>query len=174
MKIRKANPGEPIPWTLLLDADGPKAEIRKYLSRGELWLAQEDARIVGSMVLLQTRAGAWEIMNLAVCTDLQRTGIGTQLLRKAKALAKQRGAPRLEVGTGNSSIGPLAFYQRFGFRIIGVDVDFFTRRWSRVRRENGIELRDMIRLAAFGHPMRSQPAGGAHSAKAKTAPRSGR
>jgi ribosomal protein S18 acetylase RimI-like enzyme len=176
MKIRKANRGDPVPWTLLLDADGPRAEIRKYLSRGETWLAQEGPRVVGALILMETRAaGVWEIMNLAVAPDLQRQGVGTRLLRKARALAKQRGAHRLEVGTGNSSLGPLAFYQRFGFRIIGVEADFFATRWKRVRRENGIALRDMVRMEiCFERQERAQTAGGAHNAKENTAPLSGR
>jgi ribosomal protein S18 acetylase RimI-like enzyme len=176
MEIRRADPGDPIPWTLLLDADGPKAEVRKYLARGELWLAQEGPRVLGSMILMETRAGLWEIMNLAVRADSQRRGIGTLLLGKARSLARRRGARRLEVGTGNSSIGPLAFYQRFGFRIVGVEVDFFARRWKRVRSESGIALRDMVRLEIdFERRARAaQAAGGAHSSKANTAPLSGR
>ncbi|REN20672.1 GNAT family N-acetyltransferase, partial [Mycobacterium tuberculosis] len=80
------------------------------------------------MVLLETRVGTWEIMNIGVSDELRGRGVGTALLRKASALAAERGANRLEVGTGNSSLRELAFYQRFGFRIVGVDTDFFVRR----------------------------------------------
>jgi ribosomal protein S18 acetylase RimI-like enzyme len=147
VRIRPSTPADAIPWALLMDADSPRAVVRKYLARGELWLAEDGTRVLGAMVLLAKRTDAWEIMNLAVAADAQRQGIGTRLLRKARQVAKARGAHRLEVGTGNSSLGPLAFYQRFGFRIVGVAVDFFTPRWSRVRRENGIALRDMVRMS---------------------------
>lgn len=144
--IRQAAPGDAIPWKLLHSADGPRAEIRKYLDRGELWLAEQAGCVVGQMVLMQTRVDTWEIMNIAVDDAQQGQGIGTALLRRAKSLATQRGAHRLEVGTGNSSLRELAFYQRFGFRIVGVDVDFFVRRLGKVTRQNGIGLRDMLRM----------------------------
>ncbi len=130
--IRKAKTDETPPWSLLLSADGPKPEIEKYLARGELWLA-----VCGD---------EWEIMNLAVLQSVQRKGIGTRLLNKARTLARQQGAHRLEVGTGNGGAGQLVFYQRFGFRIVGVDVNFFVKRWHKVWKQNGIPLRDMVRM----------------------------
>ncbi|WP_422086074.1 GNAT family N-acetyltransferase [Variovorax sp.] len=146
-KLRRATPADATPWKLLFAADGPRAEIRKYLSRGEQWLAEIDGLVVGQMVLMQTRVGTWEVMNIAVSDDLRGRGVGTALLRKARALAVERGAHLLEVGTGNSSLRELAFYQRFGFRIVGVDVGFFERRSRKLQKQDGIVLRDMVRLA---------------------------
>ena len=144
--IRRAKPDETLPWGLLLGADGPKPEIEKYLARGELWLAECGGDIVGEMVLMETRVDVWEVMNLAVSRNVQRRGIGTSLLKRARTLARQRGAHRLEVGTGNSGVGQLAFYQRFGFRIVGIDTNFFVRRWHKVWKQNGVPLRDMVRM----------------------------
>lgn len=146
LKIRRAAPTDAVPWPLLLDADGPRPEIEKYLQRGEQWLAEQAGEVVGQMVLMETRADTWEIMNIAVAESHKGQGIGTAMLRKAKTLAAQRGAHRLEVGTGNSSLRELAFYQRFGFRIVGVDFDYFVRRWGRATKQNGIPLRDMLRM----------------------------
>lgn len=145
--VRLATSDDRVPWRLLLSADGPRAEVDKYLSRAELWLAKRDREVVGAMVLLHTRADVWEVVNLAVARALHRRGIGTRLLSKARALARQRGARRLEVGTSSSGIGQLAFYQRFGFRIVGVDPDFFAGRWRTMAKENGIPVRDMVRMA---------------------------
>jgi len=145
--IRPFGPGDTVPWALLLAADGPRREIRKYLERGELWLAVQAGRVVGQMVLMQTRVGTWEVMNIAVDESLRGQGVGTALLRKAQQLAGERGARRLEVGTGNSSLRELGFYQRFGFRLCGIDFGFFTRRSARVQKQDGIVLRDMVRLA---------------------------
>ena len=144
--IRRAKPNETPPWNLLLSADGPKPEIEKYLARGELWLAECGDDVVGEMVLMETRVDVWEIMNLAVSRSVQRSGIGTGLLRRARTLAMKRGAHRLEVGTGNGGLVQLAFYQQFGFRIVGVDTDFFVRRWHKVWKQNEIQLRDMVRM----------------------------
>ena len=146
IKIQRATAKSPIPWKLLLDADPSKAEISKYLRRGELWLATANQGIVGAMVLMHTRADILEIMNIAVDPKLQGHGIGTQLLKFSKARAKQLKMKKLHVGTGNSSIGQLVFYQRFGFRISGVDRDFYVPRYGEVYRENGVRLLDMVRM----------------------------
>ena len=146
LKIRPASAADSIPWTLLLSADAQRREVQKYLERGELWLAELGGRVVGEMVLLETRADIWEVMNIAVSPRHRRKGIGFALLKRARAIAKRRGAHRLEVGTDPGGFGRLAFYQRFGFRIVSVDLDFFVRRYRRPVRSNGILVRDMLRM----------------------------
>lgn len=61
--------------------------------------------------------------------------------------AKHLGFKTLEIGTGNSSIGQLALYQKCGFRITGIDRDFFIRHYSEEIYENGMQVMDMIRLS---------------------------
>ena len=61
--------------------------------------------------------------------------------------AKRKGYKTIEVGTGNSSIGQLVLYQKCGFRISGIDIDFFVRHYPEEIFENGIQCRDMIRLS---------------------------
>jgi len=146
IKIYPATAETPIPWKLLLDADPSRAEIRKYVRRGELWLAATNKGIIGAMVLMQTRADILEIMNLAVDPKFQSQGIGTQLLKFSKSRARQLKMKKLHVGTGNSSIGQLVFYQRFGFRIFGVDRDFYVPRYGKVYQDGGVKLLDMVRM----------------------------
>ena len=69
-------------------------------------------------------------------------------LSQGRFAVRGRVSSLLEVGTGNSSLRELAFYQRFGFRIAGVDRDFFVRRAAggRLQKQDGIVLRDMVRL----------------------------
>lgn len=50
----------------------------------------------------------------------------------------------LELCTGNSSMGQLVLYQKSGFRIVGVNVDYFVRNYKELIFENGIQYRDMI------------------------------
>ncbi|HEY8415097.1 MAG TPA: hypothetical protein VIK99_04920 [Thermaerobacter sp.] len=69
------------------------------------------------------------------------------LIGHAIETARQQGYKTIEIGTGNSSIGQLALYQKFGFRITGIDRDFFVRRYRKPIWENGIQCRDMIRLS---------------------------
>lgn len=60
------------------------------------------------------------------------------------------GFETVEIGTGNSSIDQLAFYQKCGFRIAAIDPDFFIRHYPEPIFENGIQCRDMIRLEYKG------------------------
>lgn len=53
--------------------------------------------------------------------------------------AKLHNFKTIEVGTGNSSIGQLALYQKCGFRITGVDRDFFIRHYIEEIFESGIQ-----------------------------------
>lgn len=121
MDIRQLNIGEKPPMELLLLADPSKEIIEEYLDRGECFVA---------------------------ITEIQHgRGIGKQLVISALNAAKIRGYKTIEIGTGNSSIGQLALYQKCGFRIIGVDTDYFIRHYPEEIFENGIQCRDMIRLS---------------------------
>ncbi|MFD1773028.1 GNAT family N-acetyltransferase [Paenibacillus rhizophilus] len=100
----------------------------------------------GAFILLSRDAETVEIINIAVREDVQGQGIGKRLLQAALEQAKSSQTKAIEVGTGNSSLDQLAFYQKCGFRIIGVDRDFFVRNYAEDIYENGIQCRDMIRL----------------------------
>ncbi|WP_404355047.1 GNAT family N-acetyltransferase [Cytobacillus firmus] len=147
MKIRKMDHSEPPPMNLLLLADPSIEFIKDYVNRGETYFAEINGEVVGVYILLATRPGTCEIINIAVSDKYQGEGIGRKLLEHAIELAFQGGYKTLEIGTGNSSIGQLAFYQKCGFRITGVDRDFFVRHYKEDIIENGIHCRDMIRLS---------------------------
>ena len=69
-------------------------------------------------------------MNIAVDERQHGRGIGRQLIEHAIGHAREQGYKTIEIGTGNSGIGQLALYQKCGFRITGVDRDFFNRNYS--------------------------------------------
>jgi len=56
------------------------------------------------------------------------------------------GVRRVTVGTSSSAIGPLAFYQKAGFRFWKIERDFFNpaRGYLADTTENGIPVRDMV------------------------------
>lgn len=137
--------GEP-PWQLLLDADPNRTAVVDYLARGRCTCAWLEDDIVGVVVALPTRPQIWELVNVAVAPDRRGCGIGRTLIQVAVKQAKAAGAQILEIGTGNSSLWQLRLYQSLGFRIVGVDVDFFTRHYPEPIVEDGIPCRDMIRL----------------------------
>ncbi|WP_078410698.1 GNAT family N-acetyltransferase [Priestia abyssalis] len=147
MVIRKLNIGEEPPIDLLLLADPSRILVEEYVQRGECFVAENDGQIIGVYVLLPTRPETVELVNIAVIEAQNGKGFGKQLIMNAIEVAKLRRYRTIEVGTGNSSIGQLALYQKCGFRITGVDIDFFIRHYPEEIFENGIQCRDMIRLS---------------------------
>ena len=145
--IRKLNEGEQLPIKLLLLADPARENFEEYANRGECFIAENEYQTIGVYVLLPTKPKTVELVNVAVAEAEQGSGIGKQLVLHAIRIAQRRGYKTIEVGTGNSSIGQLALYQKCGFRITGVDIDFFVRHYSEKIFENGIFCRDMVRLS---------------------------
>ncbi|MBD7966829.1 GNAT family N-acetyltransferase [Paenibacillus gallinarum] len=145
--IRSLEKEDPVPYDLLLLADPSKAVIDEYIHRGQISVAVSHGEIIGIVVLLHTRPQTYEIVNLAVKEECQGKGIGKVLLRYALDQAKDQGATTMEIGTGNSSLDQLGFYQREGFRITGIDRDFFIKHYPDPIIENGIPCVDMLRLS---------------------------
>lgn len=135
-----------VPMALLLEADPNEAKVLSYLPEGLCYVAKEAEAIVGVYVLVQISATTVELMNIAVEPICQGWGIGTQLLHHAIQMARQKGTLRLEVGTGTFGYQQ-AFYQRAGFRVIGVERDFFLDNYTEPIWENGLQHKDMLRLA---------------------------
>lgn len=136
------------PWPLLLDADPSHSKVQGYLHRSTCFAARADAdgTVLGLRVLQPLQEGAWELMNIAVTPALQRHGLGGALLHHAIAWVHAQGARRLDVGTGSFG-DQLLFYQRAGFRVVGVERDFFVRHYPEPLWERGLRHRDMLRLA---------------------------
>lgn len=144
--IRQLRSEETPPMHLLSLADPSKDMICDYIARGHCVVAEIDGEVVGEYVLLGTHPKTVELMNVAVAEHLQGRGIGKRLVEHAIQMSRNLNCQTLELGTGNSSIGQLALYQKCGFRVVGVDLDFFTRHYPEPIFENGIHCRDMIRL----------------------------
>ncbi|WP_373739826.1 GNAT family N-acetyltransferase [Jeotgalibaca porci] len=147
MNIRLLSDKEKPPMDLLLLADPSPKMVEEYLKEGESYIAESENQLIGIYVLLPTRPETVEIVNVAVAEKYQSRGIGKLLVKDAIEKAKIKGFKTIEVGTGNSSIGQLALYQKSGFRITGVDKDFFIRNYEEEIYENGIQCQDMLRLA---------------------------
>ena len=147
MDISLLNEHKNPPMDLLLLADPSRKLVEEYLERGDCYIAEVDNQVVGVYVLLPTRPETVELVNIAVAEIHQGEGIGRLLVMDAIKTAKGKKYKTIEIGTGNSSAGQLALYQKCGFRITGIDTDFFIRHYREEIFENGIQCRDMIRLA---------------------------
>ncbi|WP_318617789.1 GNAT family N-acetyltransferase [Sporosarcina sp. YIM B06819] len=147
MNIRKLWEHEAPPFELLLLADPSRELVEEYLAIGECRVAEMAGDIVGVYVLARLDMETMEIMNIAVDEQMQGQGIGRKLIGDAIQTARELGYQSLEIGTGNSSIGQLALYQKCGFRMEGVIKDFFIDNYDEAIFEDGIQCRDMVRLA---------------------------
>ncbi|MBM9577815.1 GNAT family N-acetyltransferase [Leptospira sp. 201903070] len=136
-----------LPWNLLLSADPSEELVQEYLKRGISYIATKGEEVIGVYVLIFTRPETLELVNVAVDEKFQGKGIGKALVLDAISKAKELKVKVLEVGTGNSSLSQLALYQKCGFRISGVDKDFFLKHYPDPIYENGILCRDMIRMS---------------------------
>ncbi len=147
MDIRLLSDKEKPPIDLLLSAVPYLPLLREFLNIWHSFVAVTHKQVIGFHVLLATEPETVELVNVAVAGKYQSTGIGKLLVKDAIEKAKTKGFKTIEVGTGNSSIGQLALYQKCGFRITGVDKDFFIRNYEEEIYENGIQCQDMLRLA---------------------------
>lgn len=147
MNIRLLDSKEMPPMDLLELADPSQKNVAEYIKRGTCYIAESDQQIVGVYVLLPTRPDTVELINLAVKEEHQGAGIGKRLVMDAINRAKKDGYRTIVVGTGNSSLGQLALYQKCGFRMTGIDRDFFIRHYQDALFENGIQCKDMVRLS---------------------------
>lgn len=138
-------PYTPNIMALLLDADPDEQTVRTYLKDADILVAKDETTILGIAVLTHEYA-LYELKNIAVHPNHQGKGIAKQLITEIKTLAKTKGAQTLDVGTGNSSLGQLALYQKCGFRMHSIDKDFFAD-YAPIF-ENGIRCIDMVRLRA--------------------------
>jgi len=144
LKIHKVDTEE-LPMRLLLLADPSEQRIRRYLIGAHAFVGVNDSAPVSVLVMRWRNADEVEITNVAVALEHQSAGIGRAMMEFAVGYAKVRGATAVSVGTGNSSLGELRFYQRLGFRITGVSRDYFGD-YDPPSFEDGIRCLDMIHL----------------------------
>ncbi|MES3676029.1 GNAT family N-acetyltransferase [Halomonas elongata] len=135
-----------LPMPLLLLADPSEHHIATYLEGALCYLASEQGQPVGACVLNVNRDGVLELFNIAVAIEAQAQGIGSALLEHVIADARAQGHARIELGTGTFG-HQLAFYQRAGFRVESVIRDHFLDHYDEPIHEQGIQHKDMLRLA---------------------------
>ena len=147
MKIRLLSKTEPLPLELLLDADPAEKKVRAYCYAGQVFVADEGEKAIGVYVLARTtEAKTAEILNIAIAKSHQNQGLGKKMVQHAIEQATQQGFQVLIVGTGNSSIGQIAFYQKCGFELYELVPDFFVQNYPKPIIENGILCKHLLRF----------------------------
>jgi GNAT superfamily N-acetyltransferase len=103
-----------------------------------------DGRPIGAAVVRWEGGETNEILYIAVVASERGKGFGKRLIAALLAELPAHGRALL-VGTGNSSLANIAFYQKCGFRMFEVRRDFFSYIHPPLQ-ESGIVMRDMIVL----------------------------
>ena len=131
---------------LLMLADDSDQQVRSYLQEGIPFVAQLDGHDVCATLAIPTDLDTLELRAVAVDPRRQQQGVGKQMLALVPAGLESRGYARTTVGTGNSSIAQIAFYQKSGSRRWAIERDYFTpeKGYPDGLEENGVPLRDMI------------------------------
>lgn len=145
MRVKDLTPNE-WPWPLLLEADPCREIIEAYIHQATVMGLVEESTVVAVVVLLSRQLGVTEVMAIAVALSHRGQKLGKRLLAAAIDRAKQQGAQRMLVATGNSSLDQLAFYQKMGFRLQSIDRDYFVRTYPDPIFEHGIQCRDRVWL----------------------------
>ncbi|MCD7971499.1 MAG: GNAT family N-acetyltransferase [Candidatus Azobacteroides sp.] len=145
-RIRPLEKEEEIPFSLLYLADPSEVAVKDYLKRGRCYAGYLNGELIGEYVLLPTRPFTIELINLAVDERFHKKGFGKQLVLHAIETAKNENYQVIEVGTGNAGIGQLALYQKCGFTMYSIDLDFFSSHYLEPMYENGIECKHMVRM----------------------------
>lgn len=146
LKIELLSDRKNLPFSLLELADPSRKHINEYIENGKIYVAKMNSEIVGVMVLEEVSAISIEIKNIAIDEKYQGKGIGKQLLNFAIYTSQLSNYQEVIIGTGNSSIGQLALYQKVGFEIHSIDKNFFVRNYDEPIIENGIQCKHKIIL----------------------------
>ena len=104
--------GLTVPW------NDPQKDIQRKLSvQPALFLVGVDgARIVAAMMVGYDRHRG-SIFYLAVAPDLERKGIGRQMVQEAEKRLKAIGCPKLNLLVRSSNQPVIDFYRRLGFSV---------------------------------------------------------
>ncbi len=145
LKIRQAEPDEIedlIP--ILLQAEESESALRWSLAHmaDTVYRMDDGGRLIGAATV-RWRGEPCEIMELAIAPELHGQGYGKRLIAFLVEEAYRRGKRQMLVGTANSSISNIAFYQKCGFRMDHIRQNYF-RYYREPHFENGIQIRDML------------------------------
>lgn len=117
--------------------------VRKYLDKGTLYKINCGELLVGVALVIPQTDTTIELKNIAIVPKYQGKGIGKEILRQLTEECQKDGYQTVLVGTANSSIDNIAFYQKAGFRMEAIEKDFFSH-YPEPIYENGIRALDMI------------------------------
>ncbi|WP_318765401.1 GNAT family N-acetyltransferase [Lactiplantibacillus carotarum] len=136
-----------VPRELLLLADPNWVAVQTYLPTADCYAVWQAERVVGVVVVARLDHRSYEIKNLAIAPDYQHRGWARALL--AFVIDDCRRVPNCDtlwIGTGNSSLRQLDIYQRAGFEMQTIWVNYFVDNYPEPIYEAGLACKSMVRL----------------------------
>lgn len=130
--------------TMLRDAEEGEERIRAAVLdiANTSYSAFDGGTLVGAAILRWEEHES-EIIYIAVAANLRGRGYGKAMIEALFVEMRQRGISALLVGTANSSLENIAFYQKCGFRLHSIRYNYFDYIQPPIT-ENGIPLKDML------------------------------
>lgn len=129
---------------MLQDAEEGEERIRAaVLNEANTSYGAFDGGILVGAATVHWEQDESEIIYIAVTPDLRGRGYGKAMIEALFAEMRQRGIHALLVGTANSSLENIAFYQKCGFRLYAVRQNYFDYIQPPIM-EHGIPIKDML------------------------------
>ncbi len=150
LRLHKLDETEPIPYELLLLADETEDAIKKYIYHSAIYTVYNNKHLrpIGIFALYRTNETILEIKNIGILNGFRCQGIGSFLIDSIKQIAHKENYNEIIVGTADSGIRQIHFYEKNGFRKYALKKNFFLENYPEPIFEDGIMLKDMIMLKA--------------------------
>ena len=148
LRLHRLNYSESIPFELLLHADENEEAIRKYIYDSVIYTVycNKSPRPIGVFALYRINETILEIKNIGIRESFRRVGIGSFLINSIKEIARKENYSEIIVGTADTGIKQIRFYEKNGFTTYALKENFFIENYSEPIVEDGVTLKDMIML----------------------------
>ena len=148
LRLHKLQKRETIPFNLLLLADEEEDAIRKYIYDAAIYTlyCEEQLDPIAIVALLRVSESEIEIKNIGVLESFRNMGIGSLLLDRVKEIAHKENYREIIVGTADSGIDQIRFYERTGFVKYAIKKNYFIDNYTQPIFDDGVLLKDMVML----------------------------
>lgn len=133
---------------LLLLADESKEIISGYINKGDMYAISDKDEVIGVVLFIFHADQIVELKNIALHANVRGEGLGKKIIAEAIQLYRLKNYKKMIVGTANSSIANIAFYQKAGFRLTEIKKGFFDK-YPVAIYEDGIRAQDMIMFEKY-------------------------
>jgi len=125
-------------------ADESESVVKEYIADGQMFAILLDSdKVAGVALFVEESEGVIELKNIALDPQFRGLGLGKQVINLAFEIFREQGFRKMIVGTANSSIVNLTFYQKAGFRMVEIRKNFFLK-YPEPIFEDGIQAVDMV------------------------------